>query len=82
MARPTQYERPPDLTRDATAVKVAIKHLTPEDRARLIAWLMLYYDDRGELFSPQISRHRKRIKIDSIEYWLAKVPRTARKPHP
>jgi hypothetical protein len=37
MARPPQYERDPDLTRDVTAVKAAVKRLTPEHRAQLIA---------------------------------------------
>jgi hypothetical protein len=34
MARPPQFERPDDPTRDVTAVRVAIKHLNPKDRAR------------------------------------------------
>lgn len=57
MARPPQFERPDDaLTRDLVAVKVAAKHLSPGDRAHLIAWLLLYYHDNGAMFSPQISR--------------------------
>jgi hypothetical protein len=75
MARPPQYECDPDLTRDATAVKAAVKRLTPEDRAQLIAWLLLYYDDQGMMFSPQISRRRKRITLEGTEYWLACVPK-------
>lgn len=81
MARPPQYEQPDDLTRGATAVKAvkaAIKHLAPEDRARLIAWLLLYYRDDGAMFSPQISRRRDRITLNGIDYWLARVPK---KPH-
>jgi hypothetical protein len=77
MARPPQYDRDPygdEPTRDATAVKVAIKHLSPSDRARLLAWLLLYYQDDGALFSPQISRRRKRIMLDSVEYWLVRIP--------
>ena len=75
MARPPEFERPDDPTRDATAVRVAIKHLAPEDRARLIAWLLLYYDDRGMMFSQQISRRRSRITLDGTEFWLARVPK-------
>jgi hypothetical protein len=41
MARPPQFERPKDLTCDATVVKLAIKHLSPEDRGQLIAWILL-----------------------------------------
>ena len=77
MARPPQYDRDPygdGPTRDATAVKAAIKHLTPSDRAQLLTWLLLYYQDDGVMFSPQTGQRRKRIVLDSIEYWLARVP--------
>jgi hypothetical protein len=50
MARPPQYDRDPcgdEPTRDATAVKAAIKHLTESGRARLLAWLCLHYQDSG-----------------------------------
>jgi hypothetical protein len=75
MARPPQYERDPDLTRDVTAVKAAIKRLDPGNRALLLAWLALYFDDNGMMFSPQISRRRQRISIDGTEYWLVRVPK-------
>jgi hypothetical protein len=75
MARPPQYEPDPDLTRDATAVKAAVKRLTPEDRAQLVAWLLLYYDDQGMMFSPQISKRRQRITFDGTEYWLVRIPK-------
>ena len=38
-------------------------------------WLLLYYEDSGSMFSPQISRRRKRIAIDGVEYWLVRVPK-------
>lgn len=79
MARPPQYERPDDPTRDITAVKVAIKHLNPQDRAYLIAWLLLYYQDDGAMFSPKVSRRRDRITLNGTEFWLAQVPRVSRK---
>jgi hypothetical protein len=75
MARPPQYERSVDGTRDVTAVKVAVKHLAPDDRAHLMAWLLLYYDDAGAMFSPQTSRRRRRVTIDETEYWLVRVPK-------
>ena len=75
MARPPQYERSVDGTRDVTAVKVAVKHLAPDDRAHLMAWLLLYYDDAGAMFSPQTSRRRRRVTIDETEYWLVCVPK-------
>jgi|HubBroStandDraft_4_1064222.scaffolds.fasta_scaffold18934_3 hypothetical protein len=74
LARPPQFERPDDPTRDVTAVKVAIKHLTSNDRAQLIAWFLLYYQD-GAMFSPQISRRRDRITLNGTEFWLARVPK-------
>jgi hypothetical protein len=79
MARPPQFERPDDPTRDVTAVKVAIKHLTTDDRAFLLAWMLLYYQDDGGMFSPQISRRRMRIVLDGVEYWLARVRRRKEK---
>jgi hypothetical protein len=75
MARPPQYERSVDGTRDVTAVKVAVKHLAPDDRAHLMAWLLLYYDDAGAMFSPHTSRRRRRVTIDEIDYWLVRVPK-------
>jgi hypothetical protein len=76
MARQPQFERPDaDIpTRDATAVKAAVKRLLPSDRAQLIAWLMLYYQDDGQTFSPQISKRRRRVAIDETAYWLMKIP--------
>jgi hypothetical protein len=79
MARPPQYERPDDPTRDVTAVKVAIKHLDPTDRAYLLAWLLLYYQDDGAMFSPKVSRRRDRITLNGTEFWLARVPGHTRK---
>jgi hypothetical protein len=79
MARPPQFERPDDPTRDVTAVKVAIKHLATNDHAQLVAWLLLYYQDDGAMFSPQISRRRDRITLNSVEFWLARVPKHRRR---
>ena len=75
MARPPQFECPEHLTRDVTAVKVAIKHLAPNDRALLLAWMLLYYQDDGAMFSPQISRRRDRITPNGKEFWRARVPK-------
>jgi hypothetical protein len=77
MPRPSQFQRDPDLVRDLTAVKVAVKHLSEADRANLLAWLMLYYQDNGAMFNPQISRRRKRITIEEAEYWLVRKPKSA-----
>jgi hypothetical protein len=74
MARP-RYERDREAWGAAQAARAALKRLSPEDRARLLAWLCIYYDDHGAMFSPQISRRRQRIVIDNIEYWLVRVPK-------
>ena len=47
---------------DATAAKATIKHLSLDNRAELIAWLLPYYCD-GALFSPQISRRRSGASV-------------------
>jgi hypothetical protein len=74
MARPPQFERS-----DPILVKESVKRLEPEDRARLLAWLLLYFNDDGSLYSPQISRRRQRITLDGVEYWLVRVPNAASK---
>lgn len=81
MARPPQYDRDPydeEPVLTAAAVRAAVKHLAPADRARLLAWLCLYYEDSGGMFSPQISRRRRRVMIDDVEYWLVRVPKRRR----
>jgi hypothetical protein len=40
-----------------------------------MAWMLLYYEDGGSLYSPQISRRRQRIALDGVEYWLVRVPK-------
>jgi hypothetical protein len=79
MARPPQFERPDDPTRDVTAVKAAVKRLTPNDRAALIAWLLLYYQDDGAMFSFELNRRRHRITFDGVEFWLVRVPKRVKK---
>jgi hypothetical protein len=70
MVRPPQFDRS-----DPTVVKELAKRLAPEDRACLLAWLLLYFNDDGMLYSPQISRRRQRIALDGVEYWLARMPK-------
>ncbi len=74
MARPPHHARDEEPWADARAARAALKRLSPEDRARLLVWLYLYCDDRGAMFSPQISRRRQRIALDDVEYWLVRVP--------
>lgn len=62
--RPPQYARDIEPWGNAQAVKAALKRLSPEERARLLAWLCLYYDDAGAMFSPQLSRRVKDAVTD------------------
>lgn len=75
MARPPQYDHQGERWDDAKAVRAAIKRLSPEARARTLAWLCLYYQDDGSMFSAQIGRRRQRIVIDGVDYWLVRVPK-------
>jgi hypothetical protein len=76
MARPPQYNRSDDdLPVTVAEVKANVKRLDEPGRAHVLAWLCMYYQDSGAMFSPQISRRRQRIAIDGVEYWLVKVPR-------
>jgi hypothetical protein len=73
MARPPQFERPEDLTCDATAVKVAIKHLSPKDRAQLVAWILhqaeekmlhlVVYDNQHFVFANEVG---EMLDLDSV----------------
>jgi hypothetical protein len=72
MARPPQFERS-----DPTVVKESLKRLDPTDRARLLAWLLLYFNDDGMMYSPQTSRRRQRITLDGVEYWLVRLPKAS-----
>jgi hypothetical protein len=75
MARPPQF---PVSERDSLAVaqvKAALKELSPEGRAFVLAWLLKYYNDNGSMFSPSITQERRRITIDAEEFWLARAPK-------
>ena len=74
MARPPQYAHDDDAP-SLAAVKATVKRSRPEDRATLLAWLSLYFDVGGALFSPQITKRRDRVTIDGKDYWLVKVPK-------
>ncbi len=74
MARPPQFERQDDFQPNLATLKDIVRS-TAAERANLLAWLLLYFDDRGELFSPQMRRGRQRIRLDDVGSWLAKVPK-------
>lgn len=74
MARPPQYERKSDDAEEPyfVAVRNDAKRLSPGDRAKLLAWLCLYYDDAGERWGTTIKR--RRIAFDREEFWIVKIP--------
>ena len=75
MARRTSPLSEPDSLAVAR-VKESIKELSPEARAFVMAWLVKYYRDDGQMFSPSVSTsERRRATIDGIEYWLVTAPK-------
>lgn len=75
MARPPHYAHRDDDLPNVAVVKATIKRLDDDGRAHLLAWLCMYYQDHGVMFSPQINRRRQRIALDGVEYWLVRVPK-------
>jgi hypothetical protein len=71
VARPPQFERREDAEPDFIAARAMAKRLSSADRAKLLAWLCLYYDDKGERWG---TLKRRRIAIDGHESWLVKIP--------
>ena len=70
--------------RDVDGAKAALKRLGDRERALLTAWLCKYFGDEGSMLSPQISKQRRTIVLDGVEYWLVRVPkkhRHTRDPH-
>jgi len=74
MARPPQFTYPEHDSLAVAKVKEALKQLTPESRAFVMAWLVKFYRDDGQMFSPQITQRRKRVTIDETTFWLVKIP--------
>ena len=61
--------------RDVDGAKAALKRLGDRERAFLTAWLCKYFSDEEAMLSPQISKQRRTIVIDGIEFWLVPVPK-------
>jgi hypothetical protein len=75
MARPPQFPLSEPDSLAVARVKDAIKQLSPEGRAFVLAWLTKFYRDDGQMFSPSVSTsERRRVVIDSETFWLVKVP--------
>jgi len=75
MARPPQYDRRTDDEPEPTYLiaRAIAKRLPAADRSKLLAWLCLYYGERGERFEP--GRRRRRATIDGEELWLVRIPK-------
>jgi hypothetical protein len=61
---------------DATETKrltEALKRLGDDDRAFILNWLILYYDDDGRMRSPRA--HRRSITLDEVPYHLVRIVR-------
>lgn len=74
MARPPQFHYPESDSLAVARVKEAIKELSPQGRAFVMAWLVKFYGDSGMMFSPTITQRRKRVTIDEEAFWLVKIP--------
>ena len=74
MARPPQFPLSEPDSLAVAKVKTALKELSSEARAYVMAWVVKYYGDNGSMFSPSITQERRRVTIDGQHYWLVKVP--------
>jgi hypothetical protein len=75
MIRPPQFPLSEPDSLAVAAVKAAIKQLSPQGRAFVLAWLTKFYRDDGQMFSPSVSTsERRRVVIDSETFWLVRVP--------
>jgi hypothetical protein len=54
-------------------VTEALKRLGDDDRAFILSWLILYYEDDGRMRSPRA--HRKTITLDEVAYLLIRTSR-------
>jgi hypothetical protein len=75
MARPPRFPLSEPDSLAVAKVKMALKELSPEGRAFVIAWLLKFYGDNGSMFSPSITQERRRVTIDGEEFWLASAPK-------
>jgi len=73
MARPPQYAYPENDSLAVAKVKQALKELSPEARANVMAWLVKYFNDTGGMFSPQVTQERRKVTIDGDSFWLVKI---------
>ena len=75
MARPPQFNQDEESPPTFAQVKATVKKMQPKDRAMLLSWLALYFDDRGELYPPAQTKRRDKATIAGQDYWLLQVPK-------
>jgi len=60
---------------DVDGARALLKRLGDRERAFVIAWLCKYFGDEGSMLSPQISKQRRTVVIDGVEFWLVRIPK-------
>jgi hypothetical protein len=76
MSRPPQWDRASDdedRLEESTPVRVALKRMSSEGRAYVLAWLCTHYKDNGGRFDGASRERRRRVTIDGVDYWLVRV---------
>ena len=69
-----RYEEIEDKARrDVDGAKATLKRLGDRERALIMKWLLLYFEDSGAMRSPQAGKPRKTIALDGTEYWLVRA---------
>lgn len=56
------------------AAKQVLLRLDAPLRARILAWLVYYSRDDGQLYPPKLPQRRRRVTIDGVEYRLVAIP--------
>ena len=75
MVRPPQFAYSESESLAVAKVKESLKQLSPEGRAFITAWLVKFYRDDGQMYSPSITQKRRRVTIDGETFWLVGVPK-------
>lgn len=60
MARPHLFRYGESDSMAVAKVKQLLKELSPEAPAYVMAWLVKHFNDRGDMFSPQITQKRRK----------------------
>jgi hypothetical protein len=61
---------------EAKKITEALKRLSDDERAFILNWLILYFEDDGRMRSPRA--HRRTITLDEVQYHLVRIARKVR----